>query len=340
MYDFGKLKVELRFKLLLIVMSYYQIFESFKKKYKEIKKKDFFTPLSREFVYDCIKNNVYNTELVCTLKWVKNVSRFIADKKEHLIFLERWCKKNNLEIYYRLLTSEEKKNNMNNKINYIVYICKDLKWKNIIIEYEQGKRDYTMWEILWYPKCCSDFWQDNNLQYKITFDFVFNKYLDWWKLLNNPFFNFTAYSFTFFFPCKLSCTNALKKYTMYASVIEKDNKDFYNYVTYLFWLPIFIYVPNTNVLTTNLHFDEIFRVHFVWKLFKNKLLVYKDFFIVSYSFLDQKRDERYTLECLDILDKLLYGDNIIKKDNLFIIRKWTKVIKKIDWHNKKFIQFK
>jgi hypothetical protein len=83
-------------------------------------------------------------------------------------------------------------------------------------------------------------------------------------LLNNPFFNFTANSLSFFYPCKLDCSKSLNKHIKYAELIKNDNPSFYTNLLSYFSLPLlFLFPEKNNVLTFILHFDEIFRIYFI-----------------------------------------------------------------------------
>jgi len=75
-------------------------------------------------LYDCLKKNIYNTELVLTLNGAKPVSRFIADTQEHVDFLQNWAKEKHLSFSYRALNTIEERINLNSHINFVIYLGK------------------------------------------------------------------------------------------------------------------------------------------------------------------------------------------------------------------------
>jgi len=313
----------------------------FEKKYFEIKWYKFYKPQSREFIYDCIKYDIYNTELVLCIDWIKPVSKFIVDKYEHLDFIKKWLETKWVYMEYRELKKHEADININDKINYIVYTWKDI---NIVKNTLQWDLDNSaeIWELLWYPKCCSEKWDYDWVIWKQKnyIDF-FKKYISWKNLplLNNPFFNFISTSLSFYYPCKLDCKKSLDKHTKFANIIKKDNPDFFKKIETFFSLPIlFIFPNNSSTLTFNLHFDEIFRIFFVWVI-KWDTVYYRNFFIVSYSFLDQEIEEDYKIDCIKILELLIDGDNFRINDNEIFIWKGDKIKKYKMNHSMQIVKF-
>lgn len=299
-----------------------KILDEFERNYFMQKGYYFYKPKHREFLYDCIVNNIYNTELILTFNWIKPVSRFIADKKEHINYLQKWCKEKWLFLWFRELKKIEIDVNINPNINYIIYIWKNKDDVNKALNYDDT-HNWNIWELLWYPKCCSEKWISSNIL-KWNNNKIFEEYIECKNkfLLNNPFFNFTSNSLTFFYPCSLDCQKALDIHKKYAEIIKDDNLDFYNNLKSYFSLPIlFLFPEKNNVLTDVLHYDEIFRIFFVW-IIKDGIILYKDFFILSYAFLDQNIDEDYKKDSYKLLEKLIYGNKVYIKQN-FIIIKWN-----------------
>lgn len=302
-----------------------KLLSSFEEKYNKEKKHPFYKPKHREFLYDCIKYWIYNTELVLCINWLKPVSRFVADKIEHIDFLKRYLKKMWLELESRELKKMENDINVNNRINHIIYIWKDIELLKNAIDYDFNYT-WDIWGLLWYPECCSTKWtfkqnKKDLRKYKNDTNKYFKDYLslDNLPLLNNPFFNFTANSLSFYYPCKLDCEESLIIHQKYAEVIEKDNPDFYRSIISYFSLPIlFLFPEKNNVLTFPFHFDEVFRIYFIW-VQKWDIIYYKDFFILSYAFLDQTIDEEYKIESFKLLEKLLYWNMCYIKDNYIVI---------------------
>lgn len=293
----------------------------FERKYFEAKRHKFYKPQSREFLYDCIINNIYNTELVLCIDWIKPVSKFIIEKFEHIDFIKTWLKEKWIYLEYRKLKQFEESVNINDRINYIIYT-----WRDETIVKDTLKWDIDnsaiIWELLWYPHCCSEKWDYNWVIWKEkNFLDFFNNYISWdnLPLLNNPFFNFVSTSLAFYYPCRLECEESLKMHEKFAEVIRRDNPDFMKKIETFFALPILFILPtNPSTLSFNLHFDEIFRVFFIW-IKKWDTIFYKDFFIVSYSFLDQSSDENYKNECVKVLELLIDWDRAkIINDELHI----------------------
>lgn len=302
-----------------------KILSTFEEKYYKHKNHYFYKPKHREFLYDCIKDWIYNTEFVLTINWIKPVSRFVADKKEHILFLKTYLKNIWLEIEFRELDKMENDINLNNKINYILYIWKDINLLKSAIDYDFNYT-WNIWDLLWYPKCCSKKWmlktnerdlkKHKNNTNNFFYNYLSSKSL---PLINNPFFNFTSNSLSFFYPCKLGCKDAIIRHQEYAEVIKKDNPSFYNNMLAYFSLPIlFLFPEKEDTLTFPLHFDEVFRVYFIWYK-KWEVIHYKDFFILSYAFLDQKNDENYKIENFKLLEKLIYWNKCYIKENYIVI---------------------
>jgi hypothetical protein len=298
----------------------------FETNYFKVKKHHFYKPKHREFLYDSIVNNIYNTELVLCIAWIKPVSRFVADKIEHIEFLRNYLKEKWLFLEYRELKSIEDEVNLNNKINFIIYIWKEKVNVKKAIEYDETW-SWDIWELLGYPKCCSEKWKYENVKkdlefYKNNTNEYFKNYLNSSKYptFNNPFFNFTSNSLSFFYPCSIDCENALELHKRQSNIIKNDNETFYKNTKSYFSLPILFLFPEKNdILTTTLHFDEVFRIYFVW--FKKwDIIFYKDFFILSYAFLDQKNND-YKIDAFELLEKLILWNKIhIEKENIII--KW------------------
>lgn len=326
-------------------MNRYELLSNFEQKYLLYKNHNFYKPKHREFLYDCIVQNIYNTELVLCINWIKPVSRFIADQIENIYFIKDRILKKWLYLEYRKLKKIENDLNWNNKINYILYIWKYKEQLKKAIEFDY-LNNLDLGDPLWYPKCCSNKWWSKNMEFELSevnnnTNYFFEKYLevDYLPLLNNPFFNFTAQSLSFYYPCHLNCINSLEKHEKFAEIIKNDNPVFFNNMKLYFSLPIlFLFPEKNNVLTFNLHFDEIFRVYFIW-IEKWGFICYKDFFILSYAFLDQTIDENYKIECFKLLDILILwnkinisGENIIiqgKNNNMYKykIKNMAKIIK-------------
>jgi hypothetical protein len=125
--------------------------------------------------------------------------------------------------------------------------------------------------LLGYPKCCSEKWKISNIKKDLEFylystNNFFENYINSkdYPLLNNPFLNFTSNSLSFFYPCSLDCKNALELHNKHAEIIKNDNEAFYKSLKSYFSLPIlFLFPEKNNILTTTLHFDEVFRIYFV-----------------------------------------------------------------------------
>jgi hypothetical protein len=69
---------------------------------------------------------------------------------------------------------------------------------------------------------------------------------------------------SFFYPCSIDCENALELHKRQFEIIKNDNETFYKNINSYFSLPILFLFPEKNdILTTTLHFDEVFRIYFV-----------------------------------------------------------------------------
>lgn len=307
------------------------LLSDFESKYFLHKWHNFYKPKHREFLYESITQNIYNSELILTINWEKPVSRFIAEKSEHIIFINNWISDKWLYMEYRKLKRLENEENINNKINYIIYLWKNKENLRKIIDYDLSNYG-NIWDLLWYPSCCSYKWENKNInKEKKIYDWnTTNLFLDYinsnsYPLLNNPFFNFTSNSLSFFYPCSLDCKVSLEKHLKYSQIIKSDNIDFYNKLLTYYKLPIMFLIPESkNILTTSLHFDEVFRIYFIW-IRKGDTIFYKDFFILSFSFLDQTIDDDYKIESFNLLEKLIYWNKVYLN--------WDQVC--IEWDNYK-----
>lgn len=137
--------------------------------------------------------------------------------------------------------------------------------------------------------------------------FFFDEYVTDAAPINNPFFNFIDRSLTFFYPCRLRCEAAKERHEVFAKTLrESGYGDFVDETERLFASPVLLLGPkNPEALTLPLHFDEIFRIHFIGKRIGESVVAYADFFLTSLSFLDQKADSEYARNCLRVLDAAL-----------------------------------
>lgn len=292
-------------------------FDAFKSEYSQRKFKPFDVGISREFVYECLTEGIYNTELTLCAKGVKPVSRFIVEKEFHGAYLKDWAEKNSLEFDMRPLSANEERANLNARIKYVGYFSATpgLVAEAMEIDALAGSDfEYRIGELLGYPDCCNHAWSRAGTIPKETdrISFFFDEFLKDARPENNPFFNFTQRSLSFFYPCKLSCAEAERVHFSQAEAIREDAPEFYAEIVRLRSLPtLFVGPKRSSTLSLNLHFDEIFRVHFVGKRLSPDTVAYADFFLTSLSFLDQSNEPEYAEGCVALLRALLDGDNFL-----------------------------
>lgn len=308
-------------------------FESFKSEYSQRKLKPFDVGISREFVYECLTEGIYNTELVLCRKGVKPVSRFIVEKESHGGYLQDWAKKHSLEFAMRPLSPNEEKANLNPRIRYVGYFSATpgLVAEAMEIDARAGSDfEYRIGELLGYPDCCNHAWSRAGRIPKEAdrVSFFFDEYLKDARPENNPFFNFTQRSLSFFYPCLLSCAEAERVHLLQAEAIKEDAPEFYAEIVRLRSMPVLLVGPKRfSTLSLNLHFDEIFRVHFVGRRLSPDTVAYADFFLTSLSFLDQSNEPEYADSCVALLRALLDGDNFVADSNgTIVVRKGKAVL--------------
>ena len=139
----------------------FELYHKFTHAYSLARGKGVYRLLSREFLYDCLKKNIYNTELVLTLAGVKPVSRFIADTQEHVDFLENWAKEKGLSFAYRALNTLEERINLNSHINFVIYLGKSDELIGQVKRADAGETlegGAQLGDILGYPDCCTQAW--------------------------------------------------------------------------------------------------------------------------------------------------------------------------------------
>ena len=101
-----------------------EAFSRFKEAYFLVKGKHFDSGTSREFVYECLTEGIYNTELVLCKKGVKPVSRFIVESEKHGDFLRNWASNEGMEFEMRPLSEGENRANLNPRIRFVGYFSK------------------------------------------------------------------------------------------------------------------------------------------------------------------------------------------------------------------------
>lgn len=303
-------------------------FDSFKNEYSQRKSKPFDVGISREFVYECLTDGIYNTELVLCAKGIKPVSRFIVEKESHGAYLKDWAEKNSLEFDMRPLSANEERANLNPRIRFVGYFSATpgLVAEAMGIDARAGSDfEYRIGELLGYPECCNHAWSRAGSIPKETdrISFFFDDFLKNARPENNPFFNFTQRSLSFFYPCRLSCAEAERVHLLQAGAIREDAPEFYAEIERLRSLPtLFVGPKSSSTLSLNLHFDEIFRVHFVGRRLSPDTVAYADFFLTSLSFLDQSNEPEYAGGCVALLRALLDGDNFVAmSDGRVVVRK-------------------
>lgn len=220
-----------------------QAFESFKRKYALAKGRPFDTGVSREFVYECLTESIYNTELVLCEKGVKPVSRFIVESPSHADFLRDWAVKRGMAFSMRPLSSNENAANLNPRIRFVGYFSKrpELVDEAMLVDARAGKDfEYRIGRLLGYPDCCNLAWsRSGNIPKEADrTHFFFDSYIVGALPENNPFFNFTFRSLSFFYPCSLSCPAASETHRIQAAAIAEDAPEFYGELVRLHSFPI------------------------------------------------------------------------------------------------------
>lgn len=223
-------------------MSPKETFDLFQAEYSARKFRAFEIGTSREFVYECLTDGIYNTELVLCAKGVKPVSRFIVEKEIHGAYLRDWAKRNSMEFDMRPLSANEERANLNPRIRYVGYFSATpgLVEEAMEIDARAGADfEYRIGELLGYPQCCNHAWSRAGDIPKETdrIAFFFDHYLKDARPENNPFFNFTQKSLSFFYPCRLSCAEAERVHLLQAQAIREDAPEFYAEIVRLRSLP-------------------------------------------------------------------------------------------------------
>lgn len=309
-------------------------FESFKREYFRKKGKNLDTGTSREFVYECLTEGIYNTELVLCREGVKPVSRFIVEKEVHGQYLRDWALKSGMEFDFRPLSPNENRANLNPRIRYVGYFSKTPGLVAEAMDADANAKDdfeYRIGKLLGYPECCNFAWSraGNIPREKDRIGFFFDRYVADPEPENVPFLNFTQRSLSFFYPCSLSCGNALEVHRRQAEAIRKDAPEFHGEILRFRSYPTVFFGPKkSETLSLNLHFDEMFRIHFVGKRISEDTVAYADFFLSSLSFLDQTTEPEYARNCIRLLQSVLEGDNLVIDDESFVVRSGKRTIYK------------
>lgn len=184
--------------------------------------------------------------------------------------------------------------------------------------------EYRVGTLLGYPDCCNLAWSRAGSIPKESdrVAFFFDRYLLDAVPENNPFLNFTHRSLSFFYPCSLDCGHAAEVHRRQERAIGEDAPEFLSEIRkYRSYPTLFLGPKSSSTLSLNLHFDEIFRIHFIGKRISPEITVYADFFLSSLSFLDQPGEPSYSEAGILFLTALLSGDNVVRKEDAIIVRK-------------------
>lgn len=268
---------------------------------------------------------------------MKPVSRFIVEKEVHGEYLRAWAENEGMEFEMRPLSVNESRANLNDRIRFVGYFSKTPGLVAKAIHADTHMKDdfeYRVGELLGYPDCCNLAWSRAGFIPKESdrVSFFFDRYLPGAEPENNPFLNFTQKSLSFFYPCTLACRHALAVHEKQADVIRADAPEFYAEIVRVRSMPILFLGPKqSKTLSINLHFDEIFRTHFVGKKISPNVIVYADFFLSSLSFLDQVSEPAYADSCVRFVRALLSGDNVVADDSGAVsVRKGKTVVDRFE----------